>query len=227
MMLRIPGLLTPDQVWRRREALAAATWHDGGETAGLQSSLAKRNLQVPEEDPSATAARDSILQALGRNPLFLSAALPLKVFPPQFNRYGEGMVFGDHIDNAVRHSSVSGAPYRTDVSCTLFLSDSADYGGGELVIQDGVEPHRVKLPAGDMILYPATSVHRVEPITRGERWASFFWVQSMVADAGRRALLHDLDRSIAAARSDLGDDHPAAIRLTGTYHNLVRMWSRL
>ena len=157
----------------------------------------------------------------------MSAALPLKVFPPLFNRYGPGMGFGDHIDNAVRISPVTGARYRTDLSCTLFLAEPDEYDGGELVIEGGLSPERIKLPAGDAILYPATSVHRVEPVTRGERLAAFFWVQSMVADPARRALLHDLDRAIAAARADLGDTHSAAVALVGAYHNLIRMWAEV
>ena len=167
-----------------------------------------------------------VLKALAASDRFMSAALPLKVYPPLFNRYGEGMGFGDHIDNAIRISPVTGARYRTDLSCTLFLSGPADYDGGELMFEDGVAAQSIKLPAGDMILYPATTVHRVAPITRGERWASFFWVQSMVADLGQRDLLHQLDQAVAAARGDLGDDHAAAVALVGVYHNLIRMWAR-
>ena len=224
MIARIPRLLTPDQVAHCRVALAGAPWTDGRETAGEQSRLAKQNLQLPETAPEARALGALVLDALAANPAFMSAALPLKVFPPLFNRYGAGMGFGDHIDNAVRVSAVTGARYRTDLSCTIFLSGPDEYDGGELVIEGGAEPARVKLAAGDAVLYPATSVHRVEPVRRGERIAAFFWVQSMVADQGRRALLHDLDRAIAAARGDLGDAHAAAVSLVGVYHNLVRMW---
>jgi len=223
MLVRIPKLLAPDQAAHCRAVLGGADWRDGRETAGSQSRQAKHNLQLAEDSPEAVQLGDLVLKALAANPTFMSAALPLKVFPPMFNLYRPGMGFGPHIDNAVR-ASVTGARYRTDLSATLFLTDPGDYEGGELVIEDGYAPRRVKLPAGDMILYPATTVHRVEPITAGERWASFFWVQSMVADGGRRALLHDLDRAIAAARADLGDDHAAAISLVGAYHNLVRMW---
>ncbi|HEX4198175.1 MAG TPA: Fe2+-dependent dioxygenase [Caulobacteraceae bacterium] len=225
MILHIQNVLNPEQVRRCREVLAKAAWVDGRVTAGEQSGLAKTNLQVPEDAPEARALGDVVLKALAGDPQFMSAALPLRVYPPLFNRYGEGMGFGAHVDNAIRISPVTGGRYRTDLSCTLFLTDPDRYGGGELVIEGGAEP--VKLPAGDMILYPATSVHRVEPITRGERLASFFWVQSMVADPGRRALLHDLDRSISAARADLGDDHAAAVSLVGAYHNLLRMWSQV
>jgi PKHD-type hydroxylase len=227
MMIRLPGVLSPEEVRHCREALARADWIDGGATAGVQSARAKRNLQLAEESGEARVLGELVLAALARNPLFVSAALPLKVFPPLFNRYGEGMGFGDHIDNAIRHSPVTGARYRTDLSCTLFLTDPGAYDGGELVIEDGFEARAVKLPAGDAILYPATQVHRVEPITRGERWASFFWLQSMVADPGRRALLHDLDRTTAEVRAALGDDHGAAIALAGTYHNLIRMWAKV
>jgi PKHD-type hydroxylase len=226
-MLHIPKVLTPDQVVLCRKWLEKADWIDGGVTAGTQSVRAKRNLQLPEDSETAKALGDMILGALASNAAFLSAALPLRVFPPLFNRYGEGMGFGDHIDNAIRYDKATGTPYRTDLSCTLFLSDPDEYDGGGLVIQDGLAPRPVKLPAGDMLLYPATTVHRVEPITRGERWASFFWVQSMVPDTGQRALLHALDQAIAAARTELGDDHGASISLTGAYHNLVRMWAQI
>jgi len=228
MLLRIPHLLTPDQVAHCRATLAAAAWADGGETAGEQSRLAKHNLQLPETAPEAKALGSLVLRAVAANPAFMSAALPLKVFPPLFNLYRPGMAFGDHIDNAVRVSAVTGARYRTDLSCTLFLSEPGAYDGGELVIEaGGLQPSRVKLAAGDAILYPATRVHRVEPVARGERLAAFFWVQSMVADEGRRALLHDLDRAIAAARRDLGDAHGAAVSLVGVYHNLIRMWAEV
>jgi PKHD-type hydroxylase len=225
MLLRIPGLLTPGQVADCRRTLAGAAWADGRVTAGAQSGLAKRNLQLAEDAPEAAALGELILAALAASPVFMSAALPLKVFPPLFNRYGAGMGFGDHVDNAVRVSSATGARYRTDLSCTVFLAGPHEYDGGELVIEGvALAPARVKLAAGDAILYPATSVHRVEPVVRGDRWAAVFWVQSMVADAGRRALLHELDRAVAAARADLGDTHAAAVSLVGVYHNLVRMW---
>jgi PKHD-type hydroxylase len=227
MMLHIPSVLTPEQVRVFNDTLAKATWIDGGATAGVQSARAKHNLQLPEDAEAAKALGAQILQALARNATFMSAALPLQVFPPLFNRYGQGMGFGDHIDNAIRFSELTGARYRTDLSCTLFLSDPETYDGGELVIEEGFAPRGVKLAAGDMLLYPATSVHRVEPITRGERWASFFWVQSMVADPTRRTLLYELDQAVAAARLELGDDHPTAISLTGTYHNLIRMWAQV
>jgi PKHD-type hydroxylase len=226
-MLHIPKVLTPEQVRECNDVLGKADWIDGRATAGEQSGLAKRNLQIAEDAPEAKALGDVVLDALARNPYFMSAALPLRVFPPLFNRYCEGMGFGGHIDNAIRVSNVTGARYRTDLSCTLFLTDPDDYDGGELVIDGGLSPQGVKLPAGDMLLYPASTVHRVEPVTRGERWASFFWVQSMVADSGQRTVLYDLDKAVAAARADLGDEHPAAVSLVGVYHNLIRMWSQV
>ena len=227
MMLHVRNVLTPEQVRHCRRVLQSAAWVDGRVTAGEQSGQVKRNLQLPEAAPEAAALGDLILQALAASPRFMSAALPLKVFPPLFNRYGEGMGFGDHIDNAIRISPASQARYRTDLSCTLFLTDPQDYDGGELVIGEDLSAVQVKLPAGDMALYPATTVHRVEPITRGERWASFFWVQSMVADVSRRALLYELDRATSATRLRLGDEDSAAVSLVGVYHNLIRMWAEV
>jgi PKHD-type hydroxylase len=226
MILHIPRLLQKDEIAHCHDVLRNAVWIDGRATAGEQSRQAKHNLQIPEDAPEAKAAGEIVLKALASSPHFMSAALPLRVYPPLFNRYCEDMEFGGHIDNAVRISPISGGHYRTDLSCTLFLTDPDQYDGGELVIEDGFSPRRAKLPAGDMILYPATTVHRVEPVTRGERWASFFWVQSMVADVGRRALLYELDQAIIAARSSLGDADEAAISLVGVYHNLVRMWAQ-
>lgn len=226
-MLHIPKVLSAEQVLHFNEVLRAADWIDGRATAGEQSGLAKHNLQTAEDSAQARALGEIVLRALGASPRFMSAALPLRVYPPLFNRYGEGMGFGAHIDNAVRISPITGARYRTDLSCTLFLTDPTQYDGGDLVIEDGPSPRRVKLPAGDMILYSASTVHRVEPVTRGERWASFFWVQSMVADGGQRGLLHDLDQAIVGVRSSLGDHHPSAIGLVGVYHNLVRLWAQV
>ena len=192
MLIAIPDVLTPAQVADARRALEGGEWVDGRVTAGAQSAQAKNNLQVPEGSPVARELGEVILRALGSNEAFVSAALPLRVFPPLFNRYDVGHGFGAHVDNAIRFAG--GQRFRTDVSCTLFLTDPADYDGGELVIEDAFGEQRVKLPAGHMIVYPGTSLHRVEPVTRGSRWASFFWVQSMVADDGRRALLHGLDK---------------------------------
>ena len=226
MLIAVPDVLSPEQVDHARAALERAAWVDGRITAGAQSAGVKKNLQIAEEDPAARELQALILRALGTNELFVSAALPLRVFPPLFNRYDAqaGHGFGSHVDNAIRFAG--GQRFRTDVSCTLFLTDPADYDGGELVVEDTYGEQRVKLPAGSLIVYPATSLHRVEPVTRGSRWASFFWAQSMVADDGRRALLHGLDRSVIEARAKLGDQDDTVLRLTATYHNLLRQWAQ-
>jgi len=224
MLLHVPKVLTPAQVARGRALLDDAKWVDGRMTAGHLSARAKRNLQVAEGTPEARELGDVIVTALERNPLFMSAALPLRVFPPLFNRYEPAMAFGAHVDNAIRQ--VAGAPLRvrTDLSATLFLTAPEEYDGGALVVDDTYGAHSVKLPAGDMILYPATSLHRVNPVTRGARLASIFWVQSMVRDDGERALLFDLDTAI----SQLGEaapDNPGVVSLTSCYHNLLRRWA--
>jgi PKHD-type hydroxylase len=226
VILHLPSVLSSAQVSVFVDSLAEASWADGRVTAGDQSARVKHNLQLPEDAPEAKTLGDAVLADLASNADFLSAALPRRIYPPLFNRYGVGMGFGDHIDNAVRVSS-DGARFRTDLSCTLFLSAPDAYDGGELVIRDGAAERRVKLAAGDAVLYPAGTVHRVEPVTRGERLACFFWVQSMVGDPHKRDLLGDLDRAIAAARGALGDEHPAAVGLVGTYHNLVRLWAEV
>ena len=223
MLIAIPDVLTPAQVVHAREVLEASEWVDGRVTAGTQSAQAKNNLQIPEGAPQARALQELILRALGTNERFVSAALPLRVFPPLFNRYDVGHGFGAHVDNAIRFAGAQ--RFRTDVSCTLFLTDPADYDGGELVVEDTYGEQAVKLPAGAMVVYPGTSLHRVESITRGSRWASFFWAQSMVADDGRRALLHGLDASVIEARAKLGDKDETVLRLTATYHNLLRQWA--
>jgi PKHD-type hydroxylase len=225
MLLTIEDVLTADQVAEFRRRLAATDWVDGRVTAGAQSALAKRNLQVPEDSPAAREIGETILGALGRNPRFVSAALPLRVFPPLFNRYDAGMAFDTHVDNAIRFSGP--VRYRTDLSATLFLSDPDDYDGGELVVEDAYGEHAVKLSAGSLVLYPATSLHRVAPITRGSRWASFFWVQSMVRSDEQRSLLFDLDTAIQALSARVGQGDPAVVSLAGTYHNLVRMWAEV
>ncbi len=227
MIRHITGVLTRAEVSDLHARLAGAPWTDGAATAGPQSARAKRNLQLPEDAPAAREAGAAVLAALGRCDAFISAALPLRVIPPLFNRYGAGMEFTDHIDNAVRFSAVTGARYRTDVSCTLFLSDADAYEGGELLVAGALPGTGIKLPAGDLILYPSTTVHRVTAVTRGERWASVFWVQSMVAEAAKRDLLADLDQDIAAVRAQLGDENATSVSLTGAYHNLVRMWASL
>ncbi len=224
MLLSIPEVLTPEQVREFRDALDTAAWIDGRVTAGHQSAQAKHNLQLAERDPLALRLGDIILSALDRNPLFVSSALPLKVFPPLFNRYSGGQHFGVHVDNAIRQ--VHGTPHRvrTDLSATLFLAEPDEYDGGELTIEGTFGVQQVKLPAGHMVLYPASSLHRVEPVTRGARLASFFWIQSMVRDDGERALLFDLDQ--ATQRLGQGEPpHPSGIALTGIYHNLLRRWA--
>lgn len=224
MLLQIPDVLNAEQVAHARRLLEGAEWVDGRVTAGFQSARAKDNLQLSEHDPVARQLGDQILAALQRNPLFIAAALPLRVFPPLFNRYQGGHSFGNHVDNAIRQSPVTGVRIRTDLSATLFLTDPDEYDGGELVVEDTYGVHSVKLPAGDMILYPSTSLHRVTPVTRGARVASFFWMQSMVRDDGRRTLLFDLDTAIQRLTLDL-PDHPAAVQLTAVYHNLLRQWA--
>lgn len=213
-----------------RSVLEGAAWGDGRATAGAQSALAKNNLQVPESAPEARALGDLILGALGVNETFVSAALPLRVFPPLFNRYDVGMGFGAHVDNTIRFAKPEGsAPvrYRTDISATLFLTEPEDYDGGELAIQDAYGEQAVKLAAGDMVVYPASSVHRVETVTRGSRWASFFWAQSMVRDDGRRALLYDMDRAIQRLTPVVGQGDPSLVDLAGVYHNLLRQWAEV
>jgi len=224
MLVRVPALLSALEVAQCRDALAHSQWVDGKVTAGAQSAQAKHNLQIPETSKESRELGELILQRLGRNEVFTSAALPLRVFPPLFNRYDAGMKFDTHIDNSIRF--VPGAPIRvrTDLSATLFLTAPEDYDGGELVIEDSFGEQQVKLAAGDMVLYPATSRHRVNPITRGSRWASFFWIQSMVRDDGKRALLFDMDNAIQSLRKKDGES-PEAVQLTGVYHNLVRRWA--
>jgi PKHD-type hydroxylase len=226
MVLQIPEVLAPAQVADARRRLDAAQWVDGRVTAGYQSARVKDNLQLPEDHPASRELGDLILAALQRNALFFSAALPLKVFPPLFNRYDGGGAFGNHVDNAIRQ--VSGTPHRlrTDLSATLFFSDPAEYDGGELLVEDTYGVHAVKLPAGHMVIYPATSLHRVSPVTRGARVASFFWIQSMVRDDGERTLLFDLDSAIQRLSHET-PDHPSAVQLTAVYHNLLRRWADL
>ena len=224
MLLQVPDVLTAPQVQNCRKVLEAAAWVDGRVTAGHQSARAKDNLQLPEELDEAKQLGDVILGALERNPLFMSAALPLKVFPPLFNRYQDGQSFGNHVDNAIRQ--VTGTPYRvrTDLSATLFFSNPDEYDGGELVVEDTYGVHAVKLPAGHLILYPASSVHHVRPVTRGVRLASFFWIQSMVREDGERALLFDLDVAIQRLMEDV-PEHRSVVELTSLYHNLLRRWA--
>lgn len=226
MLISIPNVLTAEQVAATRKILDAAEWVDGKVTAGFQSAQAKDNVQIPEGHPVARQVGDMILKALGSNPLFLSAALPLHVFPPLFNRYSGGQKFGTHVDNSIRQ--VPGMPHRirTDLSATLFFAAPEEYDGGELCVEDTYGVKSVKLPAGHMILYPATSLHHVTPVTRGARVCSFFWLQSMVRDDAKRSLLFDLDLSIQRLSRD-HPEHPSAVQLTGVYHNLLRQWAEV
>jgi PKHD-type hydroxylase len=226
MLIHIPQVLNDEQVRFVRARLDAAgdAWVDGRATAGHQGARVKHNQQINEASPVAHELGDLILAALERHPLFISATLPSIVYPPLFNRYEEGMTFGNHVDGAVRLLPGTGRKIRTDVSATLFLASPDEYDGGELLIDDTYGAQSVKLPAGDMIVYPATSLHRVNPVTRGARLASFFWVQSMVRDDGDRALLFDLDSAIQRLNAS-GADEPARIQLTGCYHNLLRKWA--
>ena len=217
MLTQIPDLLSGEQLTHVRELLARAQWVDGKVTAGHQSARSKDNQQIDEKDPIAREAGDIILQALSQNPLFLTAALPLHIFPPLFNRYSGGQSFGTHVDNAIRQIPGSSARIRTDLSATVFFEDT--YG-----------VHRVKLPAGSMVLYPSTSLHHVTPVTRGTRLCSFFWLQSMIRDDGRRSLLLDLDLAIQKVGNTMGDHpeaEPTAVQLTGVYHNLLRQWTEM
>jgi len=223
MLLEIPSVLTPDEVRIARARLDAAEWVDGRVTAGPQSARAKANEQLAEDHPVARELGTAIAAALHRHPLFLSAALPLRVFPPLFNRYGVGHAFDNHVDNAVRYAA-GGAAMRTDLSATLFLAAPAEYDGGELMVEDTYGVHAVKLPAGHLILYPSTSLHHVRPVTRGQRVASFFWIQSMVRSDTDRTLLFDLDAAIQRLGAD-APEHPAVLPLTGVYHNLLRRWA--
>lgn len=225
MMLHIPEVLTPEQVLECRRLLQQAPWADGKSTAGFQSAMAKDNLQLPEDCAEARQIGALILKALERNPLFIAAALPDRIFPPLFNCYQGGQSFGLHVDNSVRMNRASGERVRTDLSATLFFTGPDEYDGGELVVEDTYGAHSVKLPAGDLILYPSTSLHRVTPVTRGARVCSFFWIQSMVRDDGQRSLLFDLDTGIQRLNQELGADHAASVQLTGVYHNLLRRWA--
>ena len=224
MMLHVPEVLTGAQVAEIRRRLDATDWVDGRETVGPQGALVKRNRQLPETSPVGFELGQVILQALAAQPLYFSAALPLRTVPPLFNRYEGGEHYGDHIDGSVRAVPGSGLRLRTDVSCTLFLTDPEDYDGGELVVVDSYGTHEVKLPAGDLIVYPSSSVHRVEPVTRGARVCSFFWVQSMVRDDWQRSMLYELDRNIQSLRERVGDAGEI-VGLTGHYHNLLRQWA--
>lgn len=225
MLLRIPALLTRDEVRACRQALEQAEWQDGRATAGHLAAGVKANLQLPIDSPLAAQLGDLILDKLGASPLFMAAALPLKVLPPRFNRYEGGGTYGNHIDNAFFTIPGTAIKVRTDVSTTVFFSDPDEYEGGELIVEDTYGQQSVKLPAGDAIVYPGTSLHRVNPVTRGTRFASFFWTHSLVASAEQRRLLFDLDQQIQQLTARHPGD-PALAALSGTYHNLLRMWSQ-
>ncbi|KAF7963952.1 PKHD-type hydroxylase [Cupriavidus sp. UYMU48A] len=225
MMLQIPDILSKAQVAQCRQLMDGAEWADGNATSGHQSALAKRNMQLPEGLPAARQVGDLIQDALGANATFFSAALPLKVFPPLFNRYEGGQAFDNHVDNAIRYLRGTGFRVRSDLSATLFLTEPEDYDGGELVVEDTYGQHRVKLSAGHMVLYPASSLHHVTPVTRGARVSSFFWIQSMVRDDGERALLFEFDTRIQHVAKEMGQKDPGVVGLTGVYHNLLRRWA--
>lgn len=224
MLLQIPQVLTAEQVAQFRARMEKAAWVDGNVTSGHQSAQAKYNEQLAEDSSDARELGDIIIAALGRNQLFFSAALPKRVFPPLFNRYRGGMEFGNHVDGAIRSHARSGLRIRTDISATLFLAAPEEYDGGELLVEDTYGVHKVKLAAGDMVLYPSTSLHRVSPVTRGGRLASFFWIQSMVREDAQRTLLFDLDMAIVRLTRD-APDNPGLVSLTAVYHNLLRMWA--
>lgn len=226
MLLQIPGVLAPQELAHCQRLLERAEWIDGRVTAGHQSAQVKHNRQLAEQSETAVELGKIVVGAVSRNALFISAALPNRIFPPLFNCYEVGDAFGTHVDNAIRIASSSGMRVRTDVSATLFFSEPGDYGGGELIVEDTYGTHSVKLPAGSMVLYPASSLHHVRPITRGRRIASFFWIQSMVRDDGQRALLFDLDNAIRQLGAD-HPSHPSVVQLTGVYHNLLRSWAEV
>lgn len=226
MLIQVPNVLTAEQVAHARRLLDGAEWVDGRVTAGHQSAQAKDNVQVPENHPVAREVGATILAALGQNPLFITAALPLHVFPPLFNRYSGGQSFGSHVDNSIRTVPGTSHRIRTDLSATLFLSAPEEYDGGELMVEDTYGVHSVKLPSGSLVLYPSTSLHHVRPVTRGARISSFFWLQSMVRDDGDRTLLFDLDAAIRTLNQG-SPGNPVAVSLTGVYHNLLRKWAEV
>ena len=229
MLVCIPNVLSKADVADFRRIMDASDWEDGRSTAGAASAMVKRNEQLPPDSEVARQLGNRILSALSASPRFISAAIPLQIFPPLFNRYAtsDGHHFGLHVDNAVRGDKLTGLRIRTDLSVTLFLSEPEEYDGGELVIEDLYGSHEIKLPAGDLVLYPASSLHLVTPVTRGTRVASFFWLQSMVRDVHARSLIFDLDTAIQALVERLGRDDPETVKLTGIYHNLIRHWAEV
>jgi PKHD-type hydroxylase len=227
MLICVPDVLSKVEVADFRAAMDAADWEDGRSTAGAQSAKVKKNEQLPPNSDIARQLGEAVIRALVANPLFVSAAIPKQIFPPLFNRYGVGQHFGVHVDNAVRGDHLSGARIRTDLSVTLFLSEPEEYDGGELIVEDYYGSHRIKLPAGHLVLYPATSLHAVTEVTRGVRVASFFWLQSMVRDGHARSLIFDLDTAIQGLVQRVGRDDPELVKLTGIYHNLIRCWAEV
>lgn len=227
MLVCVPDVLSKADVAEFRRVMDPATWEDGRSTAGKQAALVKSNEQLPPDGELSRALGRRVISALTASPLFISAAIPLHIFPPLFNRYRPGHTFGVHIDNAVRGDHLTGLRIRTDLSVTLFLSEPEEYDGGELVVEDYYGSHKVKLPAGHLVLYPATSMHNVTPITRGVRVASFFWLQSMIRDEHARSIIFDLDLTIQSVVDRLGKASPEMVRLTGVYHNLIRYWSEV
>jgi len=227
MLICVPDVLSKAEVADFRAAMDAADWEDGRSTAGAQSAMVKKNEQLPPNGELARQLGEAVIKVLVANPLFVSAAIPKQIFPPLFNRYGVGQHFGVHVDNAVRGDHLTGARIRTDLSVTLFLSEPDEYDGGELIVEDYYGSHRVKLPAGHLVLYPATSLHAVTAVTRGARVASFFWLQSMVRDGHARSLIFDLDTAIQGLVQRVGRDDPELVKLTGIYHNLIRCWAEV
>ena len=227
MLIEIAQILTPEEVVHCRRVLEASPWLDGRVTAGQMAAKSKFNLQIPVDSKEAEELGDLVLRALGRNPTFNSAVMPLRVLPPMFNRYDVGMKFGAHVDGAIRSIPGTGMRMRADVSTTIFLTEPEDYDGGELLIEDTYGVHEVKLPAGHAVVYPSSSLHSVNEITRGSRWGSFFWSQSMIKDQERRSMLYDLDMAIIGTRTKLPDEDPAVLSLANVYHNLLRHWAEL
>ena len=227
MFLHIPQVLNAAEITRARALLSdSCPWRDGATSAGAQAVHQKNNQQLSQDSDASRELQAMVLAAVQRDPLFFSAALPRRIFNPLFNRYSGGSNFyGEHVDSAVLHSKANQQWVRSDISCTLFLSDPQDYDGGELVIRESFGDKRIKLPAGDLILYPGSTVHQVSPVTRGARMASFFWVESMVRSTEQRQMLFDMDMQLLRLRKDIGEQHPAIIGLTGTYHNLLRLWA--
>lgn len=227
MLICIPDILSKTEVAEFRDVMDAAVWEDGRSTAGAQSAMVKKNEQLPPNSEISRKLGERIIKALAASPLFVSAAIPRHIFPPLFNRYGVGQHFGVHVDNAVRGDHLTGTRIRTDLSVTLFLSEPDEYDGGELTVEDYYGSHEVKLPAGHLVLYPATSLHTVMPVTRGLRVASFFWLQSMIRDAHARSMIFDLDNAIQSLVERLGRNAPEVVKLSGIYHNLIRYWAEV